>query len=148
MKNGPYILVVSPPEYPGKRYRGRYCYEHHLVWWQATGKVVATGEVVHHKNNNKHDNRIENLEVMSPSEHAVHHGKDNEAIYLDFPCFYCEKLFRIDERNFRFRLLKAHQQYFYCSRRCSVSAQSMIRKGTEWEMDKRLMRLLSQDSTL
>lgn len=31
MKNGDYILVIAPDWYRGKRYRGKYCYEHHLV---------------------------------------------------------------------------------------------------------------------
>lgn len=37
MRCGPYILIIPPPEYPGKKYRGRYAYEHHVVWWENTG---------------------------------------------------------------------------------------------------------------
>ena len=33
MINGDYILVVAPDDYPGVRYREKYCYEHYLVYW-------------------------------------------------------------------------------------------------------------------
>ncbi len=35
------------------------------------------GCVVHHKNENTHDNRVDNLEVLSRSEHSRLHGKEN-----------------------------------------------------------------------
>ena len=31
MKSGNYILIKAPDNYPGKKYRGKYCYEHHYV---------------------------------------------------------------------------------------------------------------------
>ena len=43
MKNGPYEMVIAPEEYPGRRYRNRYVYEHQLVWWKNTGKLVPKG---------------------------------------------------------------------------------------------------------
>ena len=36
------------------------------------------GCVVHHKNGNAHDNSLNNLEVLSRSEHSRLHGKNNE----------------------------------------------------------------------
>ena len=39
MKNGDYILVKAPTNYPGKKYRNKYCYEHHLVYWQHYGII-------------------------------------------------------------------------------------------------------------
>lgn len=74
MRNGPYELVVAPDEYPGMKYRGRYCYEHHLVWWLKTGKTISADEVIHHVNGQKRDNRFCNLEKMTRSDHAKHHG--------------------------------------------------------------------------
>lgn len=74
MKNGPYELVVAPEDYPGKKYRDRYCYEHHLSYWRATGEVIKPGETIHHKNEQKLDNEPGNLEKMPNGAHAsLHH---------------------------------------------------------------------------
>lgn len=74
MKNGPYELVVAPPEYPGKLYRNKYCYEHHLVWWLGTGNLPASDEVIHHRNEQKRDNRFENLELKTKARHTTEHN--------------------------------------------------------------------------
>ena len=47
--------------------------EHRLVWINHHGEIPA-GYWVHHKNDNKHDNSIDNLELKTPAEHNKHHG--------------------------------------------------------------------------
>ena len=51
-----------------------YAYEHHVVLADA-GMALATGDVTHHLNGDKTDNRIENLQVTSRSAHNTHHNK-------------------------------------------------------------------------
>ncbi len=57
---------------------GNGYYSHHrYVVEQSIGRKLKSGEHVHHKNRNREDNRIENLEVLSSSEHMSRHGKES-----------------------------------------------------------------------
>lgn len=47
--------------------------EHRDVMERHLGRKLERGEHVHHKNHNRSDNRLENLEVLQASEHMKHH---------------------------------------------------------------------------
>lgn len=46
---------------------------HRLIVEKHLGRKLKKTEIVHHKNENQLDNRIENLEVMTRAEHIRHH---------------------------------------------------------------------------
>ncbi|WP_188260692.1 HNH endonuclease [Azospirillum tabaci] len=50
-----------------------YCYEHKLVV-AAAGIAVPDGHVIHHRNEDKTDNRLENLEVIPRIDHSIQHS--------------------------------------------------------------------------
>lgn len=54
------------------RAKGRYRPEHVLVWEDANGPV-PTGYIVHHKDENRQNNVLTNLQLMTRSEHHSHH---------------------------------------------------------------------------
>lgn len=60
------------PDHP-KAYLGAV-YEHVLIMEEQLGRRLKKGEVVHHINEIKNDNRIDNLRLFaSQAEHARHH---------------------------------------------------------------------------
>jgi hypothetical protein len=52
----------------------RYAYEHVLVMVAHLGRPLRDNELVHHKNEDKTDNRLDNLE-LTVSEHAREHSE-------------------------------------------------------------------------
>lgn len=56
--------------------KNMYVAEHRLIMESALDRFLRDDELVHHINENKLDNRIENLQVMSASEHSKHHAKN------------------------------------------------------------------------
>lgn len=55
-----------------------YIQEHRLVMEQHLNRKLLPDEQVHHINGDKQDNRLENLEVLSVSEHMRLHALEKE----------------------------------------------------------------------
>lgn len=55
---------------------GKTLPEHRYLMQQLLGRELLDSEVVHHKNGDCRDNRIENLVVMGVSEHCRFHAAD------------------------------------------------------------------------
>ena len=126
MRNGKYELVVAPDNYPGKTYRNKYVYEHHLVWWTHNNSLVPQGFVIHHKNGNQRDNNLLNLELISESEHRKHHGTERtNAALQKAVCFNCNNEFQKIGSKIRYSM-KLFGKVF-CGRFCQVSYQQKKR---------------------
>ncbi len=52
--------------------------QHRWVMENYLGRELSSSEVVHHKNGNKIDNRLENLEVVMFGEHTANHNNARE----------------------------------------------------------------------
>jgi hypothetical protein len=68
----------------GKKYRlHRWLVEQHL------GRPLLKTDLVHQKNGNKRDNRLENLEIVSPAQHGLEHTRHA----ITKPCGVCGRVF-------------------------------------------------------
>ena len=72
---GKYILIYCP-DHPFAKSKG-HIYEHRYIMEKHLKRFLNRKEHVHHKNGICNDNRIENLEVINNSHHAVLRDKNN-----------------------------------------------------------------------
>jgi hypothetical protein len=81
--NGSYVSGKKHPQYKNgywfeRGYKiivvsGKRISEHRHIMEQHLGRKLTTNEVVHHINENKLDNRLENLQLMTRAQHMKHH---------------------------------------------------------------------------
>lgn len=70
-----YVLVWEP-EHPNKS-QGGWQFEHRLVVEKLIGRLLTTEEQVDHINQNKMDNRAENLQVLDAKSHSIKTAAEN-----------------------------------------------------------------------
>jgi hypothetical protein len=73
--NGYFYVIM--PDHPNANKSG-YVAEHTLVATKTIGRALKKGECVHHVNLQKHDNRPENLVVVSHKKHSEMHNQLEE----------------------------------------------------------------------
>lgn len=61
-------------KYKAKKVNGKRIDEHRLIMEQHLGRKLERNEVVHHIDGDKRNNDINNLELMTLSEHSRMHG--------------------------------------------------------------------------
>lgn len=76
LPNG-YVIAYAP-KHP-KAHKDGYVLLHRLVVEFQLGRYLEDGEVVHHMNHIRDDNRIENLILMNRKEHMSMHMKERHA---------------------------------------------------------------------
>jgi hypothetical protein len=122
--------VVSKGDYeyavvrnhPGANKHG-YVLHHRVVMENHLCRVLNPGEVIHHKNGNKKDNTINNLELMDNAKHSRMHGLEQGRMWCTLKCPSCGKLFdKPKNRTF----LNKPAEYTACSRICSGKLGKLI----------------------
>lgn len=104
---------VYRPDFP-RAYTGGWALRAHVVWWLRTGAVHPSGTVLHHVNENRLDDRFENLEVKGLGEHTRHHCLRPKAEHV---CEQCHKTFLLPKWRFKSRRKEGWGVRF-CSQAC------------------------------
>jgi len=107
-----YSLV---PVHPNCTKNG-YVLEHRIVMENHIGRLLNLNEVVHHKDKNKKNNHISNLELLNYKEHARLHGLEQGKQMVELKCPSCNTIFH--RRKGQTYLVKTKNSYTCCSRSC------------------------------
>ena len=108
--------VAHIPEHPNSNTLG-YVLEHRVIMENIVGRLLAKDEIVHHKNKNRKDNNVENLELIKRSEHTSFHNREKGLTMVDLLCPFCGKKF--SKRKGKTSLVKNKGKLNFCSRQCS-----------------------------
>jgi hypothetical protein len=65
--------------YKKRKVRGRRVDAHRLIWELANGPIPE-GYIVHHRDHDKLNNDLSNLELMTHQQHAEHHNQKHPRI--------------------------------------------------------------------
>lgn len=80
-----YVRIYS---WNQKTKKAVYIYEHKKIMEQYLKRSLNHGEIIHHKNHNKSDNRLENLVLLSRVNHALLHHPNQKKLCV---CATCKK---------------------------------------------------------
>ena len=100
----------------------------HRVVWESHFGQIPQGHLIHHKDENKANNNISNLELMEWGEHTrVHHAldiNDKTVKERDFNCLACGVNFK------RICSEESAMRNKYCGKKCANSKRERNANGT------------------
>ena len=116
-------------------------YQHREIMAESLGRTLRTDEHVHHKNENRSDNRLTrghefggcqstccNLELLSASEHSKRHAAENPAPMVSLVCLVCARPFKRPDRVERHNRENGKVGPF-CGKRCVGVYTSRLHPG-------------------
>jgi hypothetical protein len=93
LNGGGYWMIPAPQNYNGKIYSTGLIYEHRYILEQKLGRYLTSDEIAHHINKNKQDNRPENIEFKTTTQHNVFHGNEKGKSIVILKCPSCDSIF-------------------------------------------------------
>lgn len=90
IKKGDYLYALVPNHHNATK--NGYVLMHRVVMENHLGRPLEKNEIVHHKDHNKLNNNIGNLQVMDRVEHNRMHGSTGRNI-IELVCPCCGKTF-------------------------------------------------------
>jgi len=114
--------------------------KHRVIVEEFIGRKLTKDEVIHHKNGIRSDNRIENLIIMTKSEHHKLHYKEikyklSRRITREYKCVVCGKKYK--SKSYKSK---------YCSQKCYRETRKEYFK--KWEQKNRECHILAHEHKL
>lgn len=117
-KGGGYLYCKTSPIHPKANSNGLYPL-HRVLVENNLNRYLLSSESVHHIDENKNNNDILNLMVLTKSEHAKIHCQNIETLEVVCPC--CGGTFKVKPHLFRLRKSRNKSGNVFCSRTCGGS---------------------------
>lgn len=125
VKKGDYDYAVVK-NHPNATKHGYVLY-HRIVMENYLGRLLTDNEVVHHLDGDRHNNNIENLELMDRKKHSSMHMIEkysDKPRYVELECDNCHKLFtRTNHQNSGYSKNNKHN---FCSYECNGAFYAKI----------------------
>jgi hypothetical protein len=116
-QGGGYKYAHTFPLHPRANSKGLYPY-HRVLVENYLGRYLEYNETVHHKDGNKQHDDLDNLEVLTRSEHAKLHRVP--APTTDCDCLNCHKRMHLTSREWRLRTRRNNNSHIFCSISCGT----------------------------
>lgn len=116
-KGGGYLYCKTFPSHPRRNSNGLYPL-HRVLMENKLGRLLKRTEDVHHINGDRFDNSVNNLEVLSRSEHAKKHKPIQPSLKITCPT--CEKTFKARPSQYRARVKRNKSGKIFCSASCGT----------------------------
>lgn len=114
-KCGKYIAIKCP-SHPAC-WKNGYIYLHRIIMEIKLGRILTGAEVIHHKDENGHNNDPENLEIVAnQAAHAKIHKPKSPDARVTLKCDHCGKPFIRLRRRTKDKMGRANN---FCSYSCN-----------------------------
>lgn len=112
---------VRSDGYVAVRVGSEYQLEHRVIMESHIGRRLESSEHVHHRNGVKHDNRLENLEILSVADHSRKHAPGKQpSRWVQCKCLQCGKDFQ------RLACVIRSHPHAFCNRACYVAGSGKL----------------------
>lgn len=128
-KGGGYHYCRTSPPHPKRNAKNLYPL-HRVLMENKIGRWLRPDEIVHHIDEDKFNNDIENLEVVTRSDHSRHHAKVDSVPCI---CAACQKRFELKPHLFRLRVKRSKSGRVACSRSCG-GKMAGIKRGSDLKL--------------